>query len=120
MFAYNKCEVIKMSKDRGTIKWASLMLPEHVKLLQDMWQDDYRMTKPVLDSQEIEMLNAQILEAFESGTTVSMSMYSDGEIFEHIGVIIKLDSQTNNIILQSPDSAQETIPFNDILSITIK
>ncbi|MGP4107138.1 YolD-like family protein [Virgibacillus sp. L01] len=109
-----------MSKDRGTIKWASLMLPEHVKLLQDMWQDDYRMTKPVLDSQEIEMLNAQILEAFELGSTVSVSIYSDGTVFDHIGVIIKLDSQTNHIILQSTDSTHVTIPFNDILSIMIR
>ncbi|MFB4169163.1 YolD-like family protein [Virgibacillus sp. JSM 102003] len=109
-----------MSKDRGTIKWVSLMLPEHVKLLQDMWQDDYRMTKPVLDSQEIEMLNTQILEAFERGSTVSVSIYSDGTVFDHIGVIFKLDSQTNNVILQLTDSTQITIPFNDILSITIR
>lgn len=120
MFAYNKCEVMVMSKDRGTIKWASLMLPEHVKLLQDMWQDDYRMTRPVLDSQEIEMLNAQILEAFECGSTIAVSIYSDGTVFDHVGIIIKLDSQTNNIILQLTDSTQVTIAFNDILSITIR
>ncbi|SDQ55905.1 YolD-like protein [Virgibacillus subterraneus] len=109
-----------MSKDRGTIKWASLMLPEHVKLLQDMWRDDYRMSRPVLDSQETEMLNAQILEAFEYKSAISVSIYSDGTVINRLGIITKLDSQTNNVILQLTDSTQITIAFDDILSITIR
>ena len=38
-----------MLKDRGTIKWTSLMLPEHVERLKNMWSETEKTAKPLLD-----------------------------------------------------------------------
>lgn len=120
MFVYNEYEVILMARDRGTMKWSSLMLPEHVELLKEMWQEDHKVTKPALDSQQIEILNAQVLEAFEEKSVISVSIYSDGTVFDQVGVITKLDGSKNIITLQSDDSTKLMIAFHDILSITIR
>ncbi|WP_164668813.1 YolD-like family protein [Virgibacillus doumboii] len=108
-----------MSNDRGTIKWISLMLPEHVKLLKEMWQEDHKTARPVLDSQQIEMLNGQILEAFKSQAAVTLSYYSNGEIFNQNGIITVLDSDANNLTLWTISDTKLTIPFHDIIAVSI-
>lgn len=109
-----------MIRDRGTIKWTSLMLPEHVALLKSMWQEDQKIEKPTLDSQQIELFDAQLLEAYERRLVVSLSTYSSGTIVTHVGTITKLDNHTNNINLQLINDERITIAFRNILSISIK
>lgn len=57
VFQYDQDEVKIMGRDRGTMKWASLMLPEHVKLLQHIWREDIKVNKPELDGQELALMN---------------------------------------------------------------
>lgn len=107
-----------MVNDRGTIKWTSLMLPEHVELLKEMWREDHVITKPVLDTQELGVLNEQLLQALEQQLTVSLSVYKNGAITEQTGIISQLDSSGNNVILQADGDRKITVSFWDILSIT--
>lgn len=57
VFRCDQDEVKIMGRDRGTMKWASLMLPEHVKLLQHIWREDIKVNKPELDGQELALMN---------------------------------------------------------------
>jgi len=57
VFRYDQDEVKIMGRDRGTMKWASLMLPEHVKLLQHIWREDIKVNKPELDGVELALMN---------------------------------------------------------------
>lgn len=38
-------------KDRGTKKWTSIMLPEHVKALRELNAELNKVEKPILDEQ---------------------------------------------------------------------
>lgn len=38
-------------KDRGTIKWTAMMLPEHVELLKQLEHEQQKVKKPELDEQ---------------------------------------------------------------------
>lgn len=49
-----------MLKDRGGIKWTSLMLPEHVKALREFDWDLTKIERPVLEEQQLEELNETI------------------------------------------------------------
>ncbi|GEN31675.1 hypothetical protein HNQ35_002040 [Cerasibacillus quisquiliarum] len=40
-------------KDRGTKKWTSIMLPEHVKALKQLLADERKEQKPLLDEQHL-------------------------------------------------------------------
>ncbi|MGD7045763.1 YolD-like family protein [Jeotgalibacillus proteolyticus] len=40
--------------DRGTIKWTSLMLPEHVEMVKEIYKEQNKVDKPLLDEQQIQ------------------------------------------------------------------
>ena len=41
-------------KDRGSIKWTAMMLPEHVGLLRKLESGQDKVKRPVLDMSQIE------------------------------------------------------------------
>lgn len=64
-----------MIRDRGRIKWTSMMLPEHVKLLRDWAKEDMYVQAKELDEQQLEVMNETILEAMEFNKTVAVTYY---------------------------------------------
>lgn len=64
-----------MIRDRGRIKWTSMMLPEHVKMLRDWAQEDEYEKERQLDEQQLEQLNETILEAMEYNRPLSITYY---------------------------------------------
>ncbi|MDZ5720402.1 YolD-like family protein, partial [Bacillus sp. SXabc123] len=51
-------------RDRGTIKWTLMMLPEHLTKLQDLL-DVSKIEKLSLDAQQIEKMDILVSEALE-------------------------------------------------------
>ena len=64
-----------MIRDRGRIKWTSMMLPEHVKMLRDWSKEDEQEEEKELDEQQLELMNEVILEAMELNKTVAITYY---------------------------------------------
>jgi broad-specificity NMP kinase len=64
-----------MIRDRGRIKWSSLMLPEHVKMLRDWAQEDTYEQQKQLDEQQFEVMDEIMMEAMESGNKVIITHY---------------------------------------------
>ncbi|GAB3801050.1 YolD-like family protein [Virgibacillus kimchii] len=62
-----------MVNDRGNIKWTSLMLPEHVQLIKEMWEEDDKKEKPILDEQQIEEIIMKLRMALHDNLTVEGS-----------------------------------------------
>lgn len=108
-----------MSNDRGTIKWTSLMLPEHVELLKKMWREDHKQIRPELDSQELELLNETLMLANEQQADVSLSIYKQEKIIVKTGTICKLDYMQACLLLRDAFDDTETISFCDILNAEI-
>ncbi|MFS0643929.1 YolD-like family protein [Siminovitchia sp. 179-K 8D1 HS] len=65
-----------MIRDRGNIKWNSLMLPEHVKMLREWAQEDTWDEKKELDEQKLEQLNEVAEEAMKLGKEVNITYFS--------------------------------------------
>ncbi|MFC4324080.1 YolD-like family protein [Litchfieldia salsa] len=66
-----------MIRDRGAIKWTSMMLPEHVKLLRDWAKEDLDQQKPDLDEQQLEAMNSLLFEAMEAGKQLVITYYEN-------------------------------------------
>lgn len=64
-----------MIRDRGSIKWTAMMLPEHVKLLRDWAEEDKYEQMPELDEQQIEIMNELLCEAMEMGRELIITHY---------------------------------------------
>lgn len=106
-----------MLKDRGTIKWTSLMLPEHVELLQEMWEETEKINKPILDPQELEQLNKQLIQAYNENFSIAISIYENGSIKKIHGTIKSLCPDQNQIHLQVQNDMEKIVNFDHVISV---
>jgi hypothetical protein len=61
-----------MIKDRGNIKWTSLMLTEHREALEKILKRDNDVEKPELDEQQLERLDILLKEAIRDQFSVKI------------------------------------------------
>jgi hypothetical protein len=99
--------------DRGTIKWTSLMLPEQQQILQEMWAEQSKKEKPILDKQELELLDKKLQLAIHQDIPVSITYFSDGEYEVKKGKL----KQVNGLekYLEFDDSTK--IKLEDVLDV---
>ncbi|GGD12787.1 YolD-like family protein [Pontibacillus salipaludis] len=57
-------------RDRGTIKWTSLMLPEHVEMLKEVWKEDERVEKGMLAEDQAVEIDFKLQRALTDSLTV--------------------------------------------------
>ncbi|MDX5476771.1 MAG: YolD-like family protein [Bacillaceae bacterium] len=107
-----------MIRDRGTIKWTSMMLPEHVKMLRDWTKEDYYEIKPELDEQQIEMMNEQIGEAMEFGNEVTITYYENKRYQLFVGTIHHADPMKRRLHVVDKFGEVSYLPLGDILDIS--
>ncbi|MBM7713715.1 hypothetical protein JOC94_000684 [Bacillus thermophilus] len=81
-----------MIRDRGNIKWNSLMLPEHVKMLREWAKEDTWDAKGQLDEQKLEQLNLAAEEAMEFAKEVNITYFSHRQSKQIAGKIHYFDS----------------------------
>jgi hypothetical protein len=107
-------------RDRGTKKWTSIMLPEHIKMLRNYANDEYyQVQKPTLDEQKIEELNEVICEAMEFNNKLHFTYYKNGH---HVGI----DGHIHHICIERKlhivDSNNEALKINveDIINVEFR
>ncbi|WP_163969805.1 YolD-like family protein [Oceanobacillus halotolerans] len=105
-----------MLRDRGNIKWTSLMLPEHVEMLKNVWQEDHYETKPILDDQALELLNEQLNLAYIHQDTILLTVYDKGCQNDIEGKIIKINPYQRDLTIEV-NHEKITIPFSKIITI---
>lgn len=90
-----------MNKDRGTIKWTAMMLPEHVQRLQD-WERDLAYTSPKEKTDwELDELQQTIERAYKQGLTVTFLIFKQGEWFLELGVITALHVAKRQLLVET-------------------
>lgn len=102
--------------DRGNIKWTSLMLPEHVELLQDFF-DENKLEKPILSEDEIEEIQYVLEEALHHGQTLSITYFKQNKQLEVQGVMEKYNPLQQALVLQTLDNETLHIPIQSILAV---
>ncbi len=105
-----------MNKDRGTIKWTAMMLPEHVKLLREWQTEDTWTEKPQLDETQLEQINQQVYIAYEQQQKVRVRVWVHKQLTTYTGFIQKLNEHERYLHL---DSGQK-IAFESICDMIIE
>ena len=62
-------------RDRGNIKWTSMMLPEHVSMLREWADEDSYEAEKLLDEQHLEEMDTVMAEAMETGRLVTITHF---------------------------------------------
>ncbi|MBB6452278.1 hypothetical protein HNQ94_000723 [Salirhabdus euzebyi] len=106
-----------MLKDRGNIKWTSLMLPEHVVELKKMWEQANERPIPLLDEQELEEMNVKLQEAYSKKIPVQLTVHKKGTQETVNGIITKIDSFQQTLLLETDSEKKEIVPFPSIIYV---
>lgn len=101
--------------DRGTIKWVSLMLPEHVELLNETFVE-YK-EKPLLDEQKMAEIDQTLKYALEHRAPIETTYYYGGEYRTVIGRLEKIDQWRGYIMLQNEDGSK--ISLRDLIDVRL-
>lgn len=89
-----------MNKDRGTIKWNAMMLPEHVKFLREWQEEDQLVTKPQLDEALVEQLNTNLQRAYNERQPINLKVWEKTAIYQVCGRIQKMNMNEKYIQLE--------------------
>lgn len=106
-----------MFRDRGNIKWVSLMLPEHVRLLKEYKQDLQAVEKPILDEQKYEEFNTIISQAIEENIQLEFTYYQKGQLKQIIGQISYVNQLNKELHIISDSFSSYQISLKDIVEI---
>ncbi|WP_042355131.1 YolD-like family protein [Bacillus rubiinfantis] len=108
-----------MIRDRGKIKWTSMMLPEHVKMLRDWVKEDRYELKKELDEQQLELMNEVVADAVQYNQYVTITHYRNHNYEIVIGKIRNVDMLSNCLHLVDRFEEMHVISFETIADIRL-
>ncbi|MEC5424295.1 YolD-like family protein [Virgibacillus sp. C22-A2] len=106
-----------MVNDRGNIKWTAMMMPEHINLLNQMWEEKEYKEKPLLDEQHMYEINMKLHLAISNNLNVFIEYYKDHDFHEINGKLKMIDSTQK--YLQLDDENPTEILMENILDVHI-
>ncbi|QGQ95890.1 YolD-like family protein [Paenibacillus psychroresistens] len=114
-------------KLEGNGMWESsrMMLPEHREEILKQNKAIKKLIKPVLDEQEVAVINQAIESAIKTNATIILTVFGKYELRNISGIVLKLDLmlQMVKIILEDPYAEQdecEWVPLRNILKAEVK
>jgi YolD-like protein len=108
-------------RDRGKIKWnpASFM-PEGFAMTREMYKDQARQAKPLLDDYQTEEFDLRIKYAQEYKKAVRVTVWSDGFTEDYTGHIQRVDPITHEFLrLEVKPGEYERIQFGDVTAVKV-
>lgn len=102
-------------QDRGTMKWVSLMLPEHVELLKEVFTE--QKEKPILDEQKMDEIDRTLKYALKNRVNIEMTYYNDGDYLTLNGRLAEIDQWRGYIVLRNEDGFN--ISLTNIIDVVI-
>ncbi|MGN1386887.1 MAG: YolD-like family protein [Bacillus sp. (in: firmicutes)] len=106
-----------MIKDRGKIKWVSMMLPEHVQMLREWAAEDANEERIVLDEQQAEEINHMIAEAMEHQLLVAISYYDQKRYHVMVGYIHYFDEWKRKLNVIDRFEEVHYIKLDDVIDV---
>lgn len=104
---------MKMNKDRGTIKWTAMMLPEHIQRLRE-WEKELIYLSPKEKTEwELEELQQTIYQAYKQKLTVTFSIFKQGTWSVEFGVITALHLAKKQLLIET-ETAVKKLDFATI------
>lgn len=104
-----------MNRDRGTLKWNALMLPEHVKLLREWQAEDNQVERPELEEWAIIEMNERLQLAIAQHLPITVTFWEDYSLHYMTGGIERYNSQNQQLIF----SNKETVYMNQLVQVDI-
>ncbi|MDN3448699.1 YolD-like family protein [Planococcus sp. APC 3906] len=105
-------------KDRGTIKWTAMMLPEHVQMLRDWQKHERSDARPYLDEFDLEALYEEIHLAYRRQCLVEIQVWQE-EAQAFTGIVTAIDLRLKMLSLDSSGNVLK-FSFDDIIGAAMR
>lgn len=106
-----------MVNDRGNIKWVSLMLPEHVKMLKEMWRETEKIQRPKIDSQQYQEFDELVCEAMGFHWPLQFDYFHNGRILKVSGYVHYYDETKGKFYIESLQGKRCTLNLQDVTGV---
>lgn len=93
------------------------MLPEHVEAIKEVFEEEKRIEKPILDEQQRWENETKLQLALHNNLTVELKIYEDGSFLKLKGKIMFMDAINRAIHLES--EGIDEIQFENITNVMI-
>ena len=90
-----------MIRDRGTIKWTAMMLPEHVQKIREWKQESYAEVSRELTEWELEDLQQTIDQAVTQQKIVTLTVWESIKYVQWTGTIQALNPDKQELTLET-------------------
>ncbi|MED3604171.1 YolD-like family protein [Bacillus subtilis] len=107
-----------MLRDRGTIKWTSMMLPEHLTQLKQDLNDVSKIEKPSLDEQQIEEMDILVSEALEFNKELKFKLFNNGFVENVNGRVHYINFEQHRLHVKDQHDKTVYINMNNIIGVT--
>ena len=92
------------------------MMPEHIKMIENLWREDKKKTKPIIDEQQKEEFDMMLQLALKDYLTVEVTYYADHDFHTVKDKLLKIDSLNRSLRF---DHEETNIYLDDIIEVTI-
>ncbi|WP_163135740.1 YolD-like family protein, partial [Bacillus subtilis] len=106
-----------MLRDRGTIKWTSMMLPEHLTQLKQDLIDVSKIEKPSLDDQQIEEMDLLVSEALEFNKELRFKLFNNGFVENVTGRVHYINFEQQKLHVKDQNDNTVYISMNNIIGV---
>ncbi|TYS25763.1 YolD-like family protein [Bacillus subtilis] len=107
-----------MLRDRGTIKYTSIMLPEHLTQLKQDLIDVSKIEKPSLDDQQIEEMDLLVSEALEFNKELLFKLFNNGFVENVTGKVHYINFEQQKLHVKDQNDNTVYINMNNIIGVT--
>ncbi len=108
-----------MIKDRGNIKWSSLMLTEHRKKLKELLAGEEMVKMPELDEQKLTEMNYLLQRSIHENISVSIGYYQNKKISKLTGKIKDFRPVKREILLITPEGKIRNLSLEKIIEVEV-
>ncbi|WP_174612973.1 YolD-like family protein [Virgibacillus ihumii] len=108
-----------MINDRGSKKWigSTMMIPEHVQMLREIFAEMEFKKKPLIDEQQREEIDMKLQCAIHNDLPVEIVYFAEHDFAVTKGKISEINMEKKSLYLKH--SATNNISFDSILEVTV-
>ncbi|PGY07605.1 YolD-like protein [Bacillus sp. OV166] len=107
-------------RDRGKKKWQfAFGMPELIKAQRDLWTDQERIIKPMIDEYEKEEFDRRICYAMEYNLSIKITIWSNGFTSDITGRIHNVDPISYQLRIELLGGEFRRINFEDVIGVSV-
>ncbi|TWE08765.1 YolD-like protein [Neobacillus bataviensis] len=107
-------------RDRGKRKWQpASFLPLAFEMQREMFKDQERQVRPILDDYQVEEFDQRICYAMESNRAVKLTVWDDGITYEKTCRIHYVDPITKHLRIEVKPGGFERISFEGVVGVIV-